>query len=172
VSEFCERVVKQRIEGRWLWYRITLIAIYVALALILLSLALSRHIAFLALLPLLGIPLVMITWRFVCVEYEYSLEGGVLSLAKVYGKRYRTEVFSCEVRRMVLIAPNTEENRERAMRNRPERAYTAVSGKRAENVWLAVMEESEKSFSVFYFEADDELCARLRFYNPSAMTRR
>ena len=172
MSEFCERVVRQRTEGKWLGYRVLLIALYAVIGVALLSVAFANHLALLVLLPLIELPLIVLSWRYVCVEYEYSLFGGTMSFSRIYGKRRRRTVFECDVKRMVLIAPDTPENRERALRTRPQREYCAVSGKQAQNVWLAVIEEGEKQYALFFFEADDELCAKLRFYNPSAMTRR
>ena len=102
-----EHAVSQKIEGRWLAARIGLVFFYVcvALSMLLIGIGTGYLAPLIALTPLLIWILVFVTWRFVAVDYEYSITSGVLTFARIYGNRSRHTVLEIELRQASRIAP-------------------------------------------------------------------
>jgi hypothetical protein len=173
-----EFAVNQKIEGKWLLARIALIAFYVLYVISLLILGFTAKIIvpLLALIPVTTWILVFITWRFVSVEYEYSITSGELTFAKIFGGRSRRTYLTIRLRDAVRIAPlDNAEHSERAMAYRPEQEFSAISSLRAPDIYYILFEHEEKDGQkikkrrcIFYFEATAKALQICRFYNPSA----
>jgi len=170
-----EHAVKQKIEGKWRLARIGLVALYVffTLSWVLLFIAVSiPHL--IAILPLFLWMLVFFTWRYVCVEYEYSITSGVLTFSKIYNNRTRRKVLELTLRDAVSIAPlDGASHSERATAWHPEREFSAISSLRAPDIYIILFEltdkrKKEKRRAIFYFEPTAKALQICRFYNPSA----
>ena len=169
-----EFVVSQRIEGKWLLARIGMITLYVCFALGVLLAGISyKVLPPLALLPVFTWILVFATWRFVSVDYEYSITSGELTFSKIYGSRSRRRQLVLLLRDAVRIAPlDNGEHSAFAEQWHPEREYTAVSSMSAPDIYYALFEfkdkaKKEKCRAVLYFEATARALQIYRFYNPS-----
>ena len=173
-----EFAVGQRIEGKWKLARFGLISLYVLYVLSLLILGFTAKIILplLALIPVTTWILVFATWRFVSVEYEYSITSGELTFSKIYGGRSRRTILTFSLRDAVRIAPldNGEES-EKAKAYRPEHEFSAISSLYAPDIYYAIFEhelreggKTKKRRTIFYFEATAKSLQICRFYNPSA----
>lgn len=173
-----EFAVKQKIEGKWRLARFGLISLYVLYVIGLLALGFSVKliVPLLALIPVTTWILVFATWRFVSVEYEYSITSGEVTFSKIYGGRSRRALLTFPLREAVRIAPldNGEES-ERAKSYRPEREFSAISSLYAPDIYYALFEHEykeagkmKKCRAIFYFEATAKSLQICRFYNPSA----
>lgn len=173
-----EFAVRQRIEGKWRLARVCLIAFYVLYVVSLLALGFTAKIIvpLLALIPVTTWILVFITWRFVSVEYEYSITSGELTFSKIFGGRSRRTYLTIRLRDAVRIAPlDNAAHSERAAAYRPEHEFSAISSLRAPDIYYILFEHEEKDGkkikkrrSIFYFEATAKALQICRFYNPSA----
>ena len=170
-----EHVVKQKIEGKWRLARIGLVLFYVLFALTLLLLLIAWNVPqLIALLPLLLWILVFFTWRFACVEYEYSITSGTLTFCKIYGNRTRRKILEIRLRDATQIVPlDGGKFSEQATRWHPEREFVAVSSWRAPEIYLILFElddkkAKEKRRGIFYFEPTARALQICKFYNPSA----
>ena len=171
-----EFAVDQKIEGRWLLARIALIAFYILVGagLLLAGFGTRIFVPLLALTPVLIWILVFVTWRYVSVEYEYSITSGILTFAKIYGNRSRRVMLELDLRQASRIAPlDSEEHAAFAKAWHPEREYSAISSLRAPDIYFILFEhnnkkDKEKRRTIFYFEATGRALQICRFYNPSA----
>lgn len=171
-----EFVVKQRVEGKWLLYRVGLIFLYASLVIgLLLAAFLTRiFVPLLALTPVLLWILIFCTWRYADVEYEYSISSGELVFSKVFGGRSRKRLLTIRLRDAVRIAPlDGAEHSRNATAWRPEREYAAISSLKAPDIYFILFEyedakRKEKHRAIFYFEATARALQICRFYNPSA----
>ena len=171
-----EYVVAQKTEGKWILARIALIAFYILFTATLLLVGFFTRIF----VPLLAFSvigvwlLVFVTWRYVCVEYEYSITSGTLTFCKIFGNRQRHRVMEFSLRDAVLIAPlGDEAQREKAEAYRPEQEFWGISSLSSPDVYVALFEYKEEGKkgtrrAVFYFEATQRALQICRFYNPSA----
>ena len=170
-----EFVVSQKIEGKWRLARICMIAFYVGFVLGCILAGISLNILPpLALVPVFTWILVFMTWRYVAVDYEYSITSGELTFTKVFGNRSRRTVLKLMLRDAVRIAPlDNEQEAEKAEAYKPEREFSAISSQTAPDIYFILFEYAsgegkEKQRAIFYFEASQKALQICRFYNPSA----
>lgn len=172
-----EFAVHQRNEGKWILARIGMVTLYVVFVLFTFGLGISFNILPpLALVPVFTWMLVFFTWRYVDVEYEYSITSGELTFSKIYGNRSRRTCLRVLLRDAVRIAPlGDEREAARATEYRPEREFSAISSLRAPDIYFILFEyggkedgKQTKRRAIFYFEATQKALQICRFYNPSA----
>lgn len=170
-----EFVVSQKTAGKWLAARIGLIAFYCLYPLVVLFLGMKAQIIapLLAFVPLSLWLIIFITWRYVSVDYEYSVTSGTLTFTKVYGNRSRRKIFEMKLKDAVRIAPlEAPLEADRATAYAPEREFVGVSSMSAPDIYIMLFElgndkSSEKRRAIFYFEATAKMLSVCRFYNPS-----
>ena len=170
-----EFAVAQKKEGKWLAARVGLILFYVTyvMAILFIGMKFSFIAPLLAFIPISLWIIVFITWRYVSVEYEYSLTSGTLTFTKIYGNRSRRKIFEMNVRDAVAIAPLADAAQEaRGRAYAPEREFVGVSSMCAPDIYFMLFELSnaksgEKRRAIFYFEATQKMLSICRYYNPS-----
>lgn len=177
-----EYAVAQRIEGKWILARIGMLLLYFCFVLAWVAVGFHFRIVvpLLALIPITTWMLVFITWRFVSVEYEYSLTSGELTFSKIYGNRSRRTVLRFHLRDAVRIAPlEDEQEAAKATQYAPELEFCAVSSMRAPDIYFALFEHEykehgkvQKRRAIFYFEATTRALGVCLFYNPSSTVMR
>ncbi len=165
-----EVVTHQKTEGLWILKKIALIFMYIAYVISLFIVALSTRIfvPFLALIPITLWIIVLFSWKYVNVDYEYSMTSGHLSFSKIYGSRKRKPIFETEIRSIVLIAPYTDKYLPQAERYAPTVEYNALSSAKAENQYFALFENKDEKKCIFIFEAEEKSLKIFKFYNPSS----
>lgn len=171
-----EFAVAQKTEGKWLLARIALIAFYVIypLTLVLFGMKFSLIVPLLCFIPLSLWMIVFLTWRFVSVEYEYSVVSGTLTFSKIFGGRSRRKVFEMTIRDAVLIAPLSDESAAaRGKAYAPEREFMGASSLSAPDVYFMLFElndkkNGEKRRAIYYFQATQKMLSICHYYNPSA----
>jgi len=118
---------------------------------------------------LLGIAFVVwYLWRYVSVEYEYTILQGEMSFDVIYGKRKRKTLYTAKVRNMETIAPLGGERK--SLSDFPgvtkERFY--ASKFKNPNTWYAVVKEENGEKTLLFFEMIDKAEKSLRSYHSSA----
>ncbi|MBQ9099543.1 MAG: hypothetical protein IJY50_08985 [Clostridia bacterium] len=170
-----EFVVEQKLEGKWILARIALLCFYVfyVLGFLLLGLRYRLIVPLIALIPISLWIIVFITWRYVDVEYEYSITSGELTFSKIYGNRSRRRLLVVTLRDAVTIAPlDGDIYSAKATAWKPEREYSAISSLSAPDIYYMLFEykdhsKKEKRRAILYFEATQRALQICRFYNPS-----
>lgn len=168
-----EKLIRQKAVGREFIPRLVLILCYVAwLCLCVLVLTrLKFSPALVVLMLALTVLLVLVTWKYVQIEFEYSIYSGTFFLAKIYGKKKRKELLEIDLKHATLIAPRTEEYLEKVNAMNPQEIVWAVSSPKSKDVWMIVYPTNEKENSLLFFEADERAIALLRKENPRATAR-
>ena len=171
-----EFTVSQKAEGKWLFYRIALIAFYVLypICVLLVGMKFSVIAPLLAFIPISLWVIIFMTWRRVSVEYEYAVVSGTLTFTKVFGNRSRKKMFEMQLKNAVCIAPlGNEAEAAKAATYAPEREFMGVSSMSAPDIYFMLFELSdaktgEKHRAIFYFEATQKMLSICRYYNTSA----
>ena len=124
----------------------------------------------LALIPLTTAILVYFTWLYTCVEYEFSVISGILTVTKIYGNRRRRKLLDMTIRDASCIAPaNRSDAKRQAESYRPEKTVTAISSQKSPDVYIALFEDKNEKKTILYFEPDEKLLKLLKFYNSSTI---
>lgn len=116
--------------------------------------------------------LILITWKYFNVEYEYALWYGSFEVAKIYAKKKRKTVMSADTKELLLVAPANEEYLNRAEHFELDKKIFAVSSPYAEDLWLLVSGGKDEPHVLVVFEADERLLEMLRRANPSVFVKK
>ena len=170
-----EFAVSQKITGKWLAARVGLIAFYCLYPVIVLLFGMKYSFVapLLAFIPISLWIIIFITWRYVSVDYEYSVTSGTLTFTKIYGNRSRRKIFEMKLKDAVRIAPlDLEIEAARATDYAPEREFVGVSSMSAPDIYIMLFElcdskNGEKRRAISYFEATAKMLSVCRYYNPS-----
>ncbi len=146
-------------------------AVYVV-ALLIVGMTTKLLVPMLALVPLSLWIIVFFTWRYVSVEYEYSLTGGVMSLSYIYGGRSRKHVADIRIKSMSAVAPFDGEYIKQAEAYAPEHTLDFTSDLQKPEVYYALYETEEGRRGILYFEATEQTLKILRYYNSAVVIRR
>ena len=169
MSEFStyEYVVEQKIEGKWKIKKLGMLLLYVAFIAAWFFFGFWSHLfPLLALMPITLWMLVFFTWRYVKVEYEYSMTSGDAVFSNIYGSRSRKKIVEFRLKDCSLIAP-LETHGHKVRDFEPEKVYRALSSQKAQDAYFALFEKDGKR-SVVYFEAMAKALKICRFYNAFA----
>lgn len=182
MNEFAtyEYTVRQKIEGKWILARIGMIFLYFSfvLAWLIFGVRTRIFVPLLALIPVSSWVLIFATWRYVSVEYEYSITSGMFTFTKVFGGKSRKKAVEISLRDAILIAPlDDEKARIYAEKYGPEREFHAISSLSSPDVYFILFEcenkkAKEKRRAILYFEATERALQICKFYNTSATTLR
>ncbi len=170
-SQSYEHSVKQKTEGIWIVRRILLVTLYVVFAGIWIVIGFRTAYIFpLAVISvILTWTLVFFTWKYVKVEYEYSVTSGVLTFSKIYGKRKRKVIFETLIKNAFLISPYKGVYIERAGKFRTQRVYNALpSSSGNQNAYIMIFEDDDEEKAAFLFEGDEKVLNIFKSYNPSS----
>ncbi len=164
-----EKIVKIKSSGSHLAKKISLVMAYI-LFLSVWVIAAAYNPQNLVLIAAAGllctVLLIALTWKYLEVEYEYSFWYGSMSVAKIYAKRKRKTLVSAEMKKLLIIAPATQENIRKAEGFEPEKTVLALSGDDSADVWLTVTGDKNEKRVLIFFEADDRSLAMLKQASP------
>lgn len=125
-------------------------------------------LALVILLPFLLFAIVKLTWRFTCVEYEYAIEAGELTVAAIYGgstRRVKCRVYLPEA---TLIAPY-DAAREQMLATGDISRVKCFANEGSESAYVCVYPDRKhgKKYALI-FETNAEAQRILRLCNPVA----
>ncbi len=174
LSATYEYVVSPRKQAKWKWKRVGMIALYIVYVITLLAVGIRARllIPLLTFVPLSTWILIWLTWRYVSVEYEYSLTGGVMTLSRILGGRSRKTEAEIRIKEMHMIAPFEGEYIKQAEAYAPERTIDFTADLQHPDVFFALYETSEGRRGILYFEATDQALKILKYYNSATVVRR
>lgn len=118
---------------------------------------------------LLGIAfLVWYLWRFVSVEFEYTILGGEISFEAIYGRRQRKKIYSTPLNRIEKLSPVN--GQKIAVESFPDitREVFCASTRKNPKTWYAIVKEEDGTKTLLFFEVTEKAEKTLRFYNGRA----
>lgn len=118
---------------------------------------------------LLGIGFLMwYLWRFVSVEFEYTILGGEISFEVIYGRRQRKPYYSAQLQKIEKLAPLENKDITAASFSGVTREVFCASTRANPNTWYAVIQEEGGGKTLLFFELSTKAEKALRFYNRRA----
>lgn len=106
-------------------------------------------------------------WKFVKIEYEYTIAGGEVSFDVIYGQRNRRRLFSAKVSEMALIAPATGTYRHRMEAQDISKRHFYCSSIDAPNVYFMEYNDPKNGKTMIFFDATKKTMAAFKFYNSA-----
>ena len=116
--------------------------------------------------------IILITWKYLFLEYEYSFYQNLLTISKIYGKRKRKLIFETDTQKLLLINTATDTNISNAERLNPQKRIISVSSEYAENIWLLVTGVENEPKVLIFIEADERILSILKSNAPFAFVKK
>lgn len=171
-NEFLPNYVEYMVpltEGKYVWPKrlgVGGLIVFLVLALIVLVSTVANFLAGLVPVFLIGIAFLgWYLWRFVAVEYEYTILQGEISFDVIYGRRQRKHFYTAKISDMEIISP---------LKNGiPQipgitREVFAASSYSNPNTRYAVVKEENGGKTLLFFETFEKAEKAMRFYNSRA----
>ncbi len=162
---YTEYTVTQKPEGKYRLFRTGMILLYILFAVTFFLLCTAGPVKIpmlIALLPVSLWILVYYTFRYVSLEYEYTLSSGVMTFVTVYGGRTRRVLFALPIKDMTEIAPLCAGDLPK------NTLYDLRGDKKATDAYrFAVRTSDGKEISVL-FQPTEKALKILEYYNPTA----
>lgn len=143
VNEIYEYTVDKKSEGKYKLARFLMVALYVLFMLALFVVVyVTRLIPAYALAPMLLWILILFTWRYVSIEYKYTVDAGMLKLFIVYGGKKQKLKAEFHIKEAVAFFPIS--GNEDAVRNfDPKLTYNFLSSARSPKDAYAFLTEAD-----------------------------
>lgn len=174
-----EFVVAQKAEGRFLRRRILFVLMYVVYIAAFLTVGIITRIGIplVALVPVTTWILIFFTWRYVQVEYEYSMTSGILVFTEIYGGRSRKKMMEVQIKEATAILPLSDPRTEAQIdRFAPDIVYSGIPSAKAEDTYVMLFEDStgkaggKGKHVAFTFVATTQALKVMKYYNAFATT--
>ncbi|MHC1693936.1 MAG: hypothetical protein AB9835_01375 [Eubacteriales bacterium] len=106
-------------------------------------------------------------WKFVKIEYEYTVAGGEVSFDIIYGQRNRRKLISAKVKELSLIAPATGTYRHRIEAQDISKRHYFCSSLDAPNLYFIEYNDPKEGKTLIFFDATKKTMAAFKFYNSA-----
>lgn len=172
-KSFCEYIVTPETGAKGMLLRVALMLIYalVAAGYTFFFWILLRQWQPLILLPFIIYALINLTWRFVMVEYEFDVEAGELTVAKIYGKKTRRKKFSADISEFSVIRPLDGDSRRLADAPDTELLDFSARPDSVDRLICVLPEKKTGKKKAVIIETDEDTRRLMRLSNPSAFSR-
>lgn len=166
-----ERILPRKATGNALALNLLLIFLYVlgSISSILFLFPMGVPVLF-ALFALLTLILFLATKKYLKVEYEYSFEGNLFSISKIYSKRARKAIVEIDLKKTLMTAPADEANLERARRLEIDNILDLTASPNAKNVYFTIFEDDAEHRYLVYFEGDEKSLTIIKRIQPTVTT--
>ena len=160
-----EYAATQKVEGKWLLYRILLISLYVIYtAAYFIIIFVTRMLPLGALIPVTLWIIIFFTWRYVKPDYKYTIESGTLTFTVIYVNKTKRKKTVFKVSSAEKIAP-VRDILEDIKAFSPELVYSALPSAHTADAHAALYKNSDGKRCIFYFVATAQALNLMRFYN-------
>ena len=168
-SMFVNYGVEKKKAGKYRLSRVLMLCAYALFVSGFVGFFISMNILpIIAIVPVLTYILVLATWRFVSIEYEYCILDGEFRMLKLYGSKSMRELCRVRVSAMKAIAPYSGEYKATADAIKAENRIESVSSMSAPDVYYAIFEDNGEDCVVF-FEVTEKTLKVLKYYNSEVI---
>lgn len=112
--------------------------------------------------------LVWYLWRFVSVEYEYTILGGDITFEAIYGRRQRKKYYSTPLKNIEKLAPVNGQTVTKEQFQGVTREVFCAAKMKNPKTWYAIVKEENGGKTLLFFEVTEKAEKALRFYNGRA----
>ena len=168
----CEYIIKPKNEGKTIAKKIALAVSYFIVLAVLIFLIITLTPLY-VMLPLILIAtafvalVAVVSWRFVCPEYEIRIGNGDLIVTVIYGRSIRKTLINIPINSISEIGEYDDGAYEEICKISLQKNYLCLSSLSAPSVYYAIFDE-EKDRCILYFDATDEAVKQLKVSNSGA----
>ena len=168
----CEYIIKPKNEGKILGKKIALVAACILLAAVLIFLVITLTPLY-VMIPLILLSLAItalilfVAWHFVSPEYEISIGGGDLIVTTIYGRSMRRQLINLTINSISEIGEYGDGAYEEISKISIQKNYLCISSLSSPNMYYAIFDEG-KDRAILYFDATGEAVRLLKISNAGA----
>lgn len=155
--------------------KIALILLAVLIAVVPFAVAISVFRPLMSLLPFLylaGGALVWYLWRFVNVEYEYTILANEMDVDVIYGQKQRKTLCSLDLKQAAKIAPFDEAHLPLTRTPDIRQSIFAAADPASEDTYFILYNDVKKGKTVLIVDAPQKVLDAFRRANPSILEKR
>ena len=167
-TQLYEKIIKVKTKKQTakLITAILLYILYITVWFFIGILNLNKIIFILALGALSLLAIILISWKYLFLEYEYNFCMSILTVAKIYGKRKRKVLIEIDISKCLIICPATEDAIKKAEKFEPKKRFVAVSNESAEDIWMILSNDDEDLKNLIFIESDTRIYSILKTAAP------
>ncbi len=172
---FYENSVKPPHGGKRLFYKILSWVIFFAASTAWIAFSLFKNIppALIIILFVLFAAILSVILGLLGFIYEYSVCETSVTLAKIYGKSRRKEMFEIDADNIIYAAPKNEDNLKKCLDEfKVTERFDIYSPEDEGKVWLIVFENKKQDKLLFACALEDYAVKLLKSIKPSVMSYR
>ncbi len=167
-ANHAEYTTIKKYEGKYALARVLMILGYVLFPIVgIVAIAASPLSAFviwfIALFPLMLSIIVPLTYRYVQIEYEYSIDSGIITFSEIYGRRSRKQKYEVKISDAIAIAPYRDEYR--AAADEADVKYVACSTMSNPDLYYILFEDEDGRKATIFFDPINKALKLMEFYN-------
>ncbi len=168
-----EKIVRQKAEGKYLFLKPLFILCYLAIA-VFLGVMIFAYCPSPMIVPFIAVVIVavglivVLTWKFSSIEYEYEICSGIMSFNYVYGRSTRRHALDVDLKSMSEVGVYDTTASKRLESVYVTKDFLFISSVHADGIYYALFDDDSDK-CIVYFEADGEALALIEKTNPSAV---
>lgn len=121
---------------------------------------------------LAGGALVWYLWRFVSLEYEYTILGHEMDVDVIYGQKQRKTLCSVDLKQAAKIAPYDDAHLPLTRTPDIRRTLFAASSLDSENTYFILFHDGKNGKTLLFVDAPQRVLDAFRRANPSILEKR
>ncbi len=165
-----EFTVDKKNEGSYKRKRALMICAYVLYCLIFLILIIwTRFVPLGAIIPFTLYIIYLCTWRYVSIEYKYTVESGLFTLYTVYGARNKKKMCELRLKDACRILP-VSEYADEIKAFGAKKVYDGRSSKDVSDDY-AILYLEDGAPAIAYVDAPEQSVKVFHYYNPDNTVR-
>lgn len=122
---------------------------------------------FIALFPMMLSIIIPLTYRYVQIEYEYSIDSGIMTFSEIYGRRSRKQKYEVKIGDAIAIAPYRDEYRDAA--DEADVKYAACSTMSNPELYYILFEDENGRKVAIFFDPINKALKLMKFYNRATV---
>ncbi len=168
-NEDFEYTVKKKSEGAYRRNRILMILFYIAFGLIFFfGLAAAHLYQLMAFVVLVEWIVIFFTWRYVSIEYKYSMSSGKISFFNIYGEKAKKTIIEATIKDFVQIAPARDEFLSEYLGSELQ-IYDFTPYASCNDKYFAVLKAEDEKLNIIYFQATENALKIFKYYNSKTI---
>ena len=174
MANFAEFTVEKKVEGAYRWKRIGMWLSYFIVPFLLMALMFAFGLGAIALIIFIPLyfPFILpklvypATFRYVDIEYEYTVVAGDISVFYIFGRKSRKEWLPpTSISGMSYIAPYRDEYKAEADKTDIVHRYEAVATKNHPDNYYAIFNNAKGEKCLLMFQATNKVLKLFAFHN-------
>lgn len=159
-----EYTVTKKSEGSYKIKRMLMMLLYIAYSLAFIIIVSQIHPGIIAVLPITLVVLILLTWKYVNIEYKYEIRGSKLVFSEIIGGRKEKEKATFDLTKSTAVIP--VEKSEEISKIKVEKVYEARPSVLSKECFVLFADDQNGTSSAFYFQSPERVLKSVKYYLP------